>query len=455
MLIWVLRQNLDVVGVIDDMISLITVRKFRTPGNFELNLPSTEQNKRLIKPNHYISRGYDVTIPPLWELWYIESIKEINNGVETTLVVAGYSAEGILRKRVFPFWLPQYPNSEDGMALSKLTTLNKFFDVILDLGCEIVYTGPEFDTTNLPTECRAQNMEEFVQYIITRTENSHWIYHLNLEYVGSEKHLKLWFEEIEAIDSFPPRTILSEDTDNFVNTTYSMSEADCFNRVFFKINLDFSIQVEQPVIDDELSTPGNVVYEKDEHGNDKYETRTLTLGDIQYASLPEVVVDINEDALKLGYNEKIVLVDPVLTYSERRVDFQAKQYVRQNETIGNMQITSEGKFVYKQAHIIELVWTIDQDATIKFMNDQAAQMMINYTENITGTVVEVDEPLRNAGIMLGSIVLIRDNSRRVDFFKRIEEIEETWDSSGYNMTPTFGEPLKTIYDYIDDRTKQR
>lgn len=455
MLNWVLRQNLDVVGVVEDIISLITVRKFRTPGNFEINVPCTDINKRLIRPHHYISRGYSIAIPDLWELWYIESIKEVNNGEEKTLVVAGYSAEGIFRKRMFPSWLPQHPNSEDGIAIDTLTTLNKFLDVITGLGCDIVYSGPEFDTTNLPSECYTQNMEEFIQYIITRNDDSHWVYHLNLEYIGSEKHLKLWFEEIEALDAFPPRTILSEDTDNFVNTTYSMSEADCFNRVIVKINTGFSIQVEEPVIDDELTTPGNVVYEKDEYGNDKYETRTLTLGDVQYSSLPEIIMDISPDALMLSYNEKCIFVDPVLTYSERRADFYAKQYVRQNETIGNMQITSEGKFKMVQGHIIESVWSINQEATLAFMKEQAEAIMLNYTENITGNVVEVDEPLRNAGIMLGSIVLMRDNDRLTDFYKRVEEIEETWDSGGYNITPTFGEPLKTIYDYINDRAKQR
>lgn len=49
---------------------------------------------------------------------------------------------------------------------------------------------------------------------------------------------------------------------------------------------------------------------------------------------------------------------------------------------------------------------------------------------------------------VGDTVTVRNELHGISYVKRIEEVQEVFDVNGYIVTPTFGEPLKTILDLI-------
>lgn len=93
--LYVLDKNLNRIGVIDEFSSLIWNRKYNTSGNFELYLPSTEDNIKILKLDNIIYKKGDD------EAGYIQH-RELaldENGKETLCVIGNFIT-GYIDKRI-------------------------------------------------------------------------------------------------------------------------------------------------------------------------------------------------------------------------------------------------------------------------------------------------------------------------------------------------------------------
>lgn len=85
------------------------------------------------------------------------------------------------------------------------------------------------------------------------------------------------------------------------------------------------------------------------------------------------------------------------------------------------------------------------DDTLARMKEEAAAAFSDFTENYSADALGSGYRLEWD---IGDIVTVRNEMRGVSYIKRIEEVQEVFDVNGYIVTPTFGEPLKTILDLI-------
>ncbi len=127
--------------------------------------------------------------------------------------------------------------------------------------------------------------------------------------------------------------------------------------------------------------------------------------------------EYGDTAEGLDCMEGLVYVDPVL----------GQKYVSDGE--GN----------------VTLVTYVMYDNTLEDLIDACMAAYSEPPENISGDVAM--DKYRKA-FDVGDIVAVADKARGLTLTKRITEVQETYDSTGVSITPTFGEPIKTIYDLI-------
>lgn len=131
---------------------------------------------------------------------------------------------------------------------------------------------------------------------------------------------------------------------------------------------------------------------------------------------------IGSENVGLSSNERIIYIDPIIKDGVR--------YIKNDD--GTF---SEIEYEY-----------VAYNETFEALKEKCDAEKKNYTENFTADVITADEYRKSFDV--GDIVSIQNGLRNICYSKPIEEIEETFDENGYSVTPTFGEPLKTIYDYI-------
>lgn len=436
MLLYVLRENLDVIGVIDTWKSLLWNTKLQTAGTFELYVSATQRNERFLQSNRFLARS------DMGKLMYITTIEEKTEDGGKTLTVSGYSAEGILRKRMYPIWSKTILHGDR-------FTIPKIFEYINPLGFKInidaikgLYTG-EVNTSDLQT-----NMETYLRFLLVREgdekleDNNFWqlpqTYTLEFDYSYPNKGLILTPILLKDYKNTKPSKMFSEDIGNIHNTTYSYSEEGCPSAIIALINTTTNVVVQQD--------SGEV----DEHGNPIYDQVNVSWSDLENTT--DLMVYKSLAYNSLGANEEVIYVDPVVrvstkfdssTSKSKHVSFKP---VPQDVIQSGSKYAAEGQkeeyWVTDASTVTNTYYILDQEATLKAMQDAIEERIELATENIQGTVDTNDLTAYN----IGDIVIVRDNERLVDFYKRIEEIDESFDNSGYQITPTFGEPLKTIFD---------
>lgn len=199
---------------------------------------------------------------------------------------------------------------------------------------------------------------------------------------------QLEFTLVKARD-LSDKVIFSEDYDNLTNSTYEFSEEGCANTIYGRCNY-----------------PGDDVEIPD--------------------GLPRYV--LGEDKHGLISSEKVIYVDPVVELGLRLVE---------DEEGGGEE---DGELKFEEYNYVNYDKSL---AALKEKCDTEAQ---KYTENFTADVVISD--LYRSTFDVGDTVAIQNDLRNTRYYKAIEEVEETFDETGHFVTPTFGEPLKTIYDFI-------
>lgn len=356
--LYIYNEKIQPLGICDTFISLIWIKRYSSAGSFELYVPATESNVRLLQPFRYLYR------PEVDEAMYISTVKEKYGADEgKTIIVSGYSIDGLYRKRVMP-------QSID--TSSVIATLSKCGD----LGCEIrldksVDCGLESGTGFSDS----MTMEEFMRYVLSQYELG-----FDMRLNASENCLN---GRIYKGNDLSAKMIFSEEFDNLTNSVYEFSEEGCFNCIYGKCN----------------EAPSGT-----ENAND----------------LPTFCTDREVSGLKR--TEKTVIVDPVIKTATRFIPDGdgGGSYIRYNY--------------------------VDKAATSALLKENCIAALSDYTENFTADVVAFDKYRKDFDV--GDIVTVKNDVRGIRYTKRIEEVQETFDTSGITVTPTFGIPLKTIYDLI-------
>lgn len=356
--LYVYNEQIQPLGICDTFISLIWIRRYSSAGAFELYVPATEMNVRLLQPFRYLYRK-DVD-----EAMYISTVQEKNGADEgKTIIISGYSIDGLYRKRVLP------KNVDTASVISTLSQCN-------DLGCSIILDesidcGLESGTGFSET----MTMEEYMRYVL-----SQYGYGFDMKLSISENCMR---GRIYSGNDLSSKMIFSEDFDNLTNSVYEFSEEGCFNCIYGICN-------EAPA------------------------------GTENAANLPEYCTDT--DVTGLMRTEKVIAVDPVIKTGTR--------FISDGEGGG-----SYVKYTY-----------VDRSATLALLKENCNAALSDYTENFTADVVAFDKYRTDFNV--GDIVTVKNDLRGIRYTKRIEEVQETFDTSGITVTPTFGIPLKTIYDLI-------
>lgn len=437
MILYVLDENLEVRGVIDTWISLMWTTKLQTAGTFELYLSNTPRNRAFLQPNRFLARS-DIA-----KMMYITTIEEKRDDSGKTLTVSGYSAEGIFRKRMYPIWATNFKHGD-------MYTIPDIFRNMTPLGPKIItttidklYTG-EVSTSDMKTD-----METYLRFLLARegdedNEASHFwqtpsTYSLEFDYNYPNQGF-LFVQEYLKDENSLPFGVVSEDIGNLKDSTYSYSEEGCTSSIIALIDTTSSVYYQED--------SGEV----DEYGNKLYYQVTLNWDDLENTANLEYRKIAEGVTSNMDINESIIYVSPVVKKdvksggSTQHVTVKA---VPRDQIYSGTKYASEGvtEHYWSTDASIEVVYCLDQAATMTAMKEAVEKQLKIATENYQGSV---DTKKFNA-YFIGEIIIIRDNERLKDFYKRVEEIEEVFDSSGYSITPTFGEPLKTLSDYIKIR----
>lgn len=253
-------------------------------------------------------------------------------------------------------------------------------------GCEMIFSDPNgYDSTTVKSESIDK----------TETAEDYMRYVLKKLECRIEGKLDLYAKRLEFTFVKPndvsDKVIFSEEYDNLNNSVYEFSEEGCANTIYGRCN-----------------SPGEGV--------------EIPKGLPRYT--------IGEDKKGLSSNEKIIYVDPVIKEGIRTV------------------YDEDGVPVYDEdgVPVFEEYNYVDYDESLEALKEKCDAECEDFTENFTADVIASDQ--YRTVFDIGDTVSIQNGLGNVRYTKPIEEVEETDDESGYSVTPTFGEPIKTIYDFI-------
>lgn len=358
--LYVYNEDIELIGVADSYASLIWIRRYRSAGSFELYAPLTADLAALLTPRRYIYR------PDVGEAMYISSVTDESDGEGGRFLrAAGYSVDGILRKRCI---------TTDGAAVGILDGIKAVLDAS-PLGA-IEYGTRELDTVVRTTE-PATTLEDWVRNgcVIGDRDISY-----KIRLLTDKKEL---FVELYNGRDLSQDIIFGDEWGNISEMQYAYSEDGCANVIICKCG-----KVTEPDVEGDPS------------------------------GVPDYVLG---DAKGLARTEKLIITEPVIKDGERQAyDPDGMPYMEE--------------FRY-----------LSRPDTLAKMQEEAAAAYTEYTESYSadalgsGYRTEWD---------IGDIVTVRNDFRGTSYVKRIEEVQETFDTNGISISPTFGEPLKTILDLI-------
>lgn len=211
--LYIYDENIELIGVIDSFISLIWTDRYSRAGYFELYVPATDKNARLLKRIHYVCR------PEIAEknVMYINGIQtkwSKDNG--KCLIVTGYTADGLLRKRVMTTYsgcTTLLSILREKLASFPIANVELSGDESLDIPAR-VYVGD-----------RALNAEEWAYKAIKQNESG---IALDSYLDGESGKIIIGLREGQDKSS---ELIFSEEFGNISSSDYAFSEEGCGNVV--------------------------------------------------------------------------------------------------------------------------------------------------------------------------------------------------------------------------------
>lgn len=465
----ILNANFQILKIIDEYDELSWINNYRSADTFEFTVSVCGDASKLLCDGYtYISiysHGFSG-----FHVGYVESIQDQRNQ-NGTVVFSGYGIEGIIRKRIFPGWLKlQDPEKWEKLMHEDcdLATSEVFNEYINVFEFDIVWPSTSFcgkKFYEIDSNLLQGNMEDFIKSLCTEGI-------IQDEDTGETKEAVYWayvdtetatvYFECAPDDSFANRDItLSVKKAEITDVQWNFSESGCSNLIYCCINPDFSARVMVPswALDDN----GNSVQVTDDNGNPILTEETVGIDDLETDILPywSVFVGVSTDAgitgepraipMLTATNEQIMYIDPIIDVGSKRIDdgYWGKP-IKENKPVGTTKYSSTGAMQYIPLYTFVPSFSVNKEKTEKIARAKAIEVGSPGTSNFSCNLNPYCDSFKENGIpfFLGGWATVTDEINKISFTKKTESIEETWNNNGYHVTPTFGEDLKTIYDYV-------
>ena len=211
----VLNKSFEKQGIIDEIKSLIWHRKYGAAGVFQLTVPASENNLKLIQKQNLIHK------PAADEAGVIDTfnIKEDENGVET-IEASGYFLTGLLSRRIIPQQSTFYDTYRNIMhSLVKSNAVNT--------SAKRVITGLRMPTLAADTSAK-QRLQVTGKNLLTYLEALSAAGDIGFKVLYKRSYME--FYTYQGLDKSAgqkanPRVVFSEEYDNLTATEYTYSEA--------------------------------------------------------------------------------------------------------------------------------------------------------------------------------------------------------------------------------------
>lgn len=208
MILYLLNESLEKIGIIDDYVSIIWTPRYQDVGDFELYLPSNNPNT--FQTGQFIQRDDND------ELMKIEDV-QFNTDEEAGdyCIVSGKSIENILNSRIV--WYETQLEGRVEESIYRLIDENIVNSEITDRNISRLYCAPlKGFTEKISFVCHGQTLLEIIKSLCQS-------YGYGFKITFSNE--KLMFEVYKGIDrsyrqSENPYVIFSPDFDNLAQTTY-------------------------------------------------------------------------------------------------------------------------------------------------------------------------------------------------------------------------------------------
>lgn len=464
----ILDSHFQVVKTIDEYDEMSWINNFRSADTFEFTVTACGDASQLLCDNYTFISIFSIGFSGA-HFGYIESIQDQRNQ-NGTVVFSGYGIEGIIRKRIFPCWLEmQNPDKWDELMREDcdLQTSEIFNDYVNKFEFNIVWPSTAFCAKKfyeIDSNSLQGNMEDFLKTLCTEGI-------LLDEDTGETEEMVYWatvvgdtvYFQTAPESSFGGTPVsLSVKRAEITDVQWSFSESGCSNLLYCCINPDFSARVMVPswTFDDN----GNSVQVKDDNGDPILTEQSVGLYDLESDILPywSLFVGISVDngitgesrtiPMMTAMNEQVVYVDPIIQVGSKRIDdgYWGKP-IKEGKTVGTTKYNTTGALQYIPIYSFVPSFSVDVEKTEKIAKAKALEAGSPGSSSFSCNLNPYCDSFRTTGIpfFLGEFVTVTDEINHVSFTKKAESIEETWNNQGFHVTPTFGEDLKTIYDYVE------
>lgn len=251
--IYILDRDLQLLGVIDEYVSLIWRPAYYDIGDFELYMGATEKATELLKQNNYIVRSSDITVDDAGNVTYkkvmiiknLQLVTDVENG--DFLTVTGRELKYLLHQRII--WSQMNLSGVTSTAIIRLvqanairpTDVNRMIPALAvgSVNCdeetiEMQITGEYLDTAIVDI-CRTYNYGWDI--CIYNSQLLFNIYQgLDRSYGQTERPYVVFSDEFENLYN----TDYQLNTEEYANSTLIGGEGEGLERIYTAIGQDFA-----------------------------------------------------------------------------------------------------------------------------------------------------------------------------------------------------------------------
>jgi len=227
--VYVLDKTLKVQGICDDYKSIIWTPRYYVAGDFELYLPATDKNIRLLKEDSFVVRDKDITLNGSTvirkNVMIIEKVQvttDVENG--NYLIVTGRCLKSLLARRIV--WQQTTLTGLVEVALQRIVTDNAISPVITSRKIPGLKLGQQKDfTETIDRQVTGDNLYDFVCEVCTTYGMGWEIYAAGTDlifelYKGTDRSYN------QSKNAF---VVFSPDFDNLLTTDYQYDKSNYKN----------------------------------------------------------------------------------------------------------------------------------------------------------------------------------------------------------------------------------
>lgn len=236
--VYVLDKSFNLLGVIDEYVSIIWRPSFSEIGDFEIYLGATDKAIQLLQENYYVVRSNDISVDTEGNTTYkkvmiiknIQLVTDVENG--DFLTVTGRELKYLLHQRIIWTQTNLYGNTEDGIR--KLVTENAISPKDNKRAIPNLVLGDKYsaELKTLTAGTVTINLTDTIEKQITGDYLDQAIVDICTVYnYGWDIHIfnnQLVFSVYAGVDrsynqTAHPYVVFSDDFENLYNTDYQLS----------------------------------------------------------------------------------------------------------------------------------------------------------------------------------------------------------------------------------------